>query len=69
MKKGLGILAKDWQGKRESYKIAIPKPKPTDHNFRLPSSDLSGDNALFIPVGTASGGIAKVEVDQVPFIK
>lgn len=53
IEKGLGILAKDWQGKRESYKIAIPKP--TDHNFRLPSSDFSGDNALFISVGTASG--------------
>ena len=67
IEKGLGILAKDWQGKGGLYKIDIPKP--TDHNFRLPSSDLSGDNALFIPVGTASGGIAKVVVDQVPFIK
>lgn len=64
MKKGLGILAKDWQGKRELYKIDIPKS--TDHNFRLPSSDLSGDNALFILGGTASGGIAEVVVDQVP---
>lgn len=47
IEKGLGILAKDWQGKEGLYKIDISKS--TDHNLRHPSSDLSGANALFIP--------------------
>ncbi|MWP50413.1 MULTISPECIES: RHS repeat-associated core domain-containing protein [unclassified Gilliamella] len=64
IEKGLGIPSGGWQGKGGLYKIDIPKP--LEHNLRLPTSDLSGANELFIPGGTTSGGIAEAVMDQVP---
>ena len=64
IEKGLGIPSGEWANKGGLYKIDIPKP--SEHNLRLPTSNLSGANELFIPGGTTSGGIAEAVVNQVP---
>ncbi|MFD2726303.1 DUF6531 domain-containing protein [Hyunsoonleella rubra] len=64
VEKGLGIPDGNWQNKGGLYKIDIDNPK--NHNMRLPDSNNSGANELFVPGGKTSGGISEAVIDPVP---
>ena len=59
----LGIIEGDWQNRGGLYKIDISNPY--EHNLRLPTSDSSGANALFIEGGKTKGGISEGIIDPI----
>ncbi|MFK8273031.1 hypothetical protein [Capnocytophaga canimorsus] len=63
IEKALGIPKGDWQNRGGLYKIDMLNP--FEHNLRLPTSDSSGANELFVEGGKTIGGISEGVVDPV----